>query len=63
MSCREGWIGTGAGRVLLPMVAAQEEDLGNRGGKDLENKDEEGKREWWIYTKIQADVISHLTPD
>ena len=62
MSWREGWIGTGAGRVLLPMVAAQEEDLGNRGGKDLENKDGGGERERWIYTKIKAEKISHLTP-
>lgn len=44
------------------MVAAQEEDLGNRGGKNLENKDEEGKRERWIFMKIEAEVISHLTP-
>lgn len=62
MSWREGWIGTGAGRVLLPMVAAQEEDLGNRGGKDLENKGGGGKRERWIYMRIKAEVISHLTP-
>lgn len=62
MSWREGWIGTGAGRVLLPMVAAQEEDLGNRGGKDLENKDGGGKRERWIYTKIKAEGISYLIP-
>lgn len=44
------------------MVAAQEEDLGNRGGKDLENKGGGGKRERWIYMRIKAEVISHLTP-
>lgn len=44
------------------MVAAQEKDLGNRGGKGLENKDGGGKRKRRIYTKIKTDRISHLTP-